>query len=182
MYWLVEDSLRADVGDVDIGVVLPRDIMDEGPPRRGGGPDVILGGDGSPLVTVWRPTELTEPTLRRARSVLPDRESRPSSWLITLPLLVVLSWVSSGANLGRFHSGHRLAIADWVAYVGTHPNSTHASLRIPLSTVGSLYTTWLFCIPSFGHGISLSPPRLRTHMAPSPLPIYLASARLLFWQ
>ena len=87
--------------------------MAEGPPRRRGGPDVMLGGDGCPLVTVWRPTELTEPTLRRARSVLPDRDSRPSSWLITLPLLVVLPWVSSGANFGRFPSGYRLAIADW---------------------------------------------------------------------
>ena len=156
--------------------------MDNGPPRRGGNPDGILGGDGSPLVTVWSPTELTEPTLRRATLVLPDRESRPSSWLITLPLLVVLPWVSSGANFGRFPSDHRLAIADWAAFVGTHPNSTHALLRIPLSTVGSLYTIGWFCIPSFGHGISLSPRRLRTHMAPSPLAIYLASARLLFWQ
>ena len=156
--------------------------MDDGPPRRRDGPDVILAGDGSPLVAIWRPTELTEPTLRRARSVLPDRDSGPSCWLITLPLLVVLSWVSSGANFGRFPSGHRLAIADWVAYFGTHPNSTHALLRIPISTADTLYRIWWFCIPSFGHGISLSPRRLRTHMAPSPLPEYLASARLLFWQ
>ena len=116
-------------GDVDKGDALPRGTMDDRPPRRTPGPEVTLAGDGSPLVAEWRPPEeLTEPTLRWLRSVLPDRDSGPSSWLTTLPLLVVqtiFSWVSSAVSFGRFPSG-QVSFSEVLGTFVTYLNSKHA--------------------------------------------------------
>lgn len=73
--------------------------------RSAGGPDIALVGDGYPLVVEYGPVELNESALRCLISAVPGRGSDMSAGaVVPLPLLVLLSCVSSFANLIRFSS------------------------------------------------------------------------------
>lgn len=64
----MDDSLRKDGvdGDVGIGDAVPNGTIDDMPTRVTGGADVMLEGDGSPLVDLteeFGPTELLDSNL-----------------------------------------------------------------------------------------------------------------------
>ena len=107
----MDDSLWKDGvdGDAGIGDAVPNGTIDDIPPRDTGGPDVMLEGDGSPLVDLadeFGPTELLDSNLGCLESIPLGGPSWHSVWLPKLPLLAVLS---SWTNLGRLPSNYTLA-------------------------------------------------------------------------
>ena len=107
----MDDSLRRDGVDGDAGIedAVPNGTIEDMPARDTGGPDVMLEGDGSPLVDLadeYGPPEPIESNLRCLESAPLRGESWHSVWLAKLPLLVVLS---SWTNLGRLPSDCTLA-------------------------------------------------------------------------
>ena len=102
----MDDSLRRDGvdGDAGIGDVVPNGTIEDMPASEKGGPDVMLEGDGSPLVDLAEdcgPTEPIDSNLRCLESTPFGEGSWHSVWLPKLPLLVVLS---SWTSLGRLPS------------------------------------------------------------------------------
>ena len=70
----MDDSLRRDGvdGDVGIGDAVPNGTIEEMPARDTGGPDVMLEGDGSPLVDLaddCGPPEPIDSNLRCLESI-----------------------------------------------------------------------------------------------------------------
>lgn len=107
----MDDSLRRDGVDGDAGIedAVPNGTMDDMPCRDTGGPDVMLEGDGSPLVDLadeCGPTEPIDSNLRRLEPTPLWGGSWHSVWLPKLPLLAVLS---SWTNFGRLPSNCTLA-------------------------------------------------------------------------
>ena len=107
----MDDSLRNDGVDGDAGTedAVPNGIIDDMPDRDTGGPDVMLEGEGSPLVDLadeCGPTEPLDSNLGCLESTLLWGRSWHSAWLPKLPLLAVLS---SWTSLGRLPSNCTLA-------------------------------------------------------------------------
>ena len=107
----MDDSLRRDGVDGDAGIddAVPNGTIEDTPARDTGGPDVMLEGDGSPLVDLadeYVPPEPIDSNLRCLVSTPLRGGSWHSVWLAILLLLVVLS---SWANLGRLPSDCTLA-------------------------------------------------------------------------
>ena len=107
----MDDSLRKDGvdGDAGTGDAVPNGTIDDMPVRDIGGPDVMLEGEGSPLVDFTDelgPTELLDSNLGCLESTPLWGGSWHSVWLPKLPLLAVLS---SWTNLGRLPSNCTLA-------------------------------------------------------------------------
>ena len=107
----MDDSLRRDGVDGDAGIedAVTNGMIEDMTARDTGGPNVMLEGDGSPLVDLadeCGPTEPIDSSLRCLESTPLWRGSWHSVWLPKLPLLVVLS---SWTNLGRLPSGCTLA-------------------------------------------------------------------------
>lgn len=96
-------------GDSGIEDAVPNGTIEAMPTRDTGGPDVMLEGDGSPLVDLadeCGPTEPIDSNLGCLESTPLWGGSWHSVWLPKLPLLVVLS---SWTNLGRLPSNCTLA-------------------------------------------------------------------------
>ena len=107
----MDDSLRRDGVDGDAGIedAVPNGTIEDMPALDTGGPDVMLEGDGSPLVDEYGPPEPIESNLRCLVSTPLRGRSGHSVWLAKLPLLVVLFVLSSWTNLGRLPSDCTLA-------------------------------------------------------------------------